>query len=250
MGLNYINAHPHKTNYRTATQNGRELPPPTPKHGRLAPFKIQFFVFEGAFILIVPLQEGVYRPSDSAKFPRVVWDCAVAIMSFYAFFGITCWAKLGDDVQTAMTASLPPGAFSTSVQIAYSIAIMLTFPFQMLPALEVTVGGGEGGVDDPDPRGRMRGRNVRATAIVAAMGLAAYLFIDCLGNVVSLLGAVVGIPLSVVFAPLMHNCMCGRELSSKTRRTNIAVSVLGMIATVGATMSTLASWDAGMDRGR
>lgn len=96
-----------------------------------------FFVFEGSITLLVPLQEAVVRPDDRKKFPMTDIHVTIWIVVFYIFFAMTCWAAFGDSVKTALTASLPEGTFSTIVQFAYSIAVILTFPLQAFPALEV-----------------------------------------------------------------------------------------------------------------
>ena len=43
----------------------------------------------------------------------------------------------GNDVRTVMTTSLPPGTLATTVQMAYSLAVVFTFPLQNFPSLEI-----------------------------------------------------------------------------------------------------------------
>jgi len=169
------------------------------------------------------------------------------IVVFYIFFAITCWAAFGDTVRTALTASLPPGSFATSVQFAYSIAVIFTFPLQAFPALEVachTTGQKAGG--NEGLTAVVRNRDVIASVAVCLLGVVAYFAIDYLGNVVSLLGSLVGIPIALVFPPLMHNELV-RDSGRGRRLINYAVAGLGVLAMGAASFTTIVSWDKGAE---
>ena len=196
-----------------------------------------FFVFEGSITLLVPLQEAVREKRDRDAFPRLNVRVQHCIVTFYVIFALACWAALGDGVQTALTASLPPGPLSASVQIAYSIAVVLTFPLQAFPALEVACRAAA----------TVRRRNAAASAIVCGLGVVAYLAIDDLGNVVSLLGSLVGIPIALVYPNLMHNVMCASTASARVRAMNYAVASIGLFATFAASYTTIMQWDRGTE---
>lgn len=206
-------------------------------------FNDQFFMFEGSITLIVPLQEAVFRKEDKAKFPAVNQAVTTWIVLFYIFFGIICWAAFGDSVKTALTASLPPGAFSTTVQFAYSIAVIFTFPLQAYPALEVVFHSSN--YSKPDPSEVLK-RNILASLIICFLGVLAFVAIDYLGNVVSLLGSLVGIPIALIFPPLMHNKLV-KGGSQSMKLTNICVASLGFFAMGAASYTTIVSWDKGAE---
>ena len=94
-------------------------------------------LFEGSITLLLPLQEAVQTPSDREEFARMYVRVIMGIVTFYVFFGTACWMAFGDEVQTVMTTSLPPGQLATTVQLAYSLAVVLTFPLQNFPSLEI-----------------------------------------------------------------------------------------------------------------
>ena len=94
-------------------------------------------LFEGSITLLVPLIEAVHTPEDKKKFPKMYRKVILGIVSFYAFFGIVCWMAIGDSVRTVMTTSLPPGTLATMIQLAYSLAVVFTFPLQNFPSLEI-----------------------------------------------------------------------------------------------------------------
>jgi amino acid permease len=84
-----------------------------------------------------------------------------------------------------------------------------------------------------------------ASAIVCFLGVLAVIAIDYLGNVVSLLGSLVGIPIALIYPPLMHNQLV--DSSKTTRFLNYSLSLIGFIAAGAASYTTIASWDEGAE---
>lgn len=223
-----------------------------------------FFVFEGSITLVVPLQEAVYKKEDRERFPMINQHVTTAIVIFYIFFATICTAAFGDQVRTALTASLPGGIYSTSVQFAYSIAVIFTYPLQAFPALEVTLKGlnsgsnSNGGRSSSSSRGRTGGvgnhrpdrekevwrRNFFATFLNIGLGIIAVLAIDYLGNVVSLLGSLVGMPIALIYPPMMHNILV-KDVSSKAKCMNYFVAGVGAFATLAASYATIVNWNEG-----
>ena len=217
-----------------------------------------FFMMEGSITLLVPLQEAVFLPEDKAKFPAINQKVTTWIVVFYIFFSFICVAGFGEGLQTAMTASLK-GSLASSVQLAYAVAVILTFPLQAFPAMEVThkflVRGNAKSNQTKwwnhpadavahDPRRAAVQRQIMATVVTAAMGVMALAAIDYLGNVVSILGSLFGIPLALVFPPLMHNILV-KDSSPVTRGMNYGVVVFGFFAMGAASFATIVSWNKG-----
>jgi proton-coupled amino acid transporter len=197
-----------------------------------------FFMMEGSITLLIPLQEAVYRDQDKAKFPIMNQNVTSWIVVFYILFSAACCAAFGDKIQTALTASLE-GSLATTIQLAYSIAVILTFPLQAFPAMEVAskVLGKEALASDVQ-------RNIFATLVTCSLGVIAVCAIDYLGNVVSILGSLFGIPLALVFPPIMHNVLV--EDSSLARRwMNYGIIVIGFLAMGATSFATIVSWDKG-----
>jgi len=191
-----------------------------------------FFMMEGSITLLVPLQEAIHAPEDRRVFARTNQMVTSGIVLFYCAFSGICCLGLGP-VRTALTASLP-GAWGCLVQLAYSIAVVLTFPLQAFPAMQVTcqaVRMTEGW-----------SRRVLATVLVLLLGLVAVVAIDYLGNVVSILGSLFGIPLALVFPPLMHNQIVKDKIVM-----NYVVMVIGFGAMAAASVATAVSWDKGAE---
>ena len=180
--------------------------------------------------------------------------------------------SFGDGVRTVMTTSLPDTALATTVQLAYSLAVMLTFPLQNFPSLEIACTAIGNFLIKASSSAIVRSnkklfdflqilqrREVLSTLLVCALALVAILTMDRLDKVVSLMGGLLGCPLAFVFPPLIHNKLAsmtpgteshnpsetrndGYYLSNRRRFQNKVVAILGFFAMVVATIATILKW--------
>lgn len=224
-------------------------------------------LFEGSITLLIPLQEAVATSQDRQYFPKMYPNVILCIIWFYTFFGIFCWMSFGDEVHTVMTTSLPEDStLATTVQLAYSVAVMLTFPLQNFPSLEITCTAIASFLKKVSRSDMVRNSNVLfrtmqilqrhdvlSSLSVCALGLVAVLTMERLDKVVSLMGGLLGCPLAFVFPPLIHNKLAsmtpasvsgngGYYLSDSRRLQNKIVAALGLGAMVVATIATILKW--------
>jgi solute carrier family 36 (proton-coupled amino acid transporter) len=236
----------------STTKNNRNTPIQiiVDRFSKLAPFGNSWFLFigtsvfmfEGSITVLVPLQEAVFTEQDRERFPDVNRNTILCIVAFYIFFSVTCWMALGDDVRTVLTTSLPPGTAATTVQLAYSVAVIFTFPLQNYPALEIT----SRSVVAVANKGRWSLskatlHNITGTFLVLVLAVVAVTTMDNLDRVVSFLGGLLGCPVAFIFPPLIHLRLAGRAgtLSMKRKMINVIVSMLGVVAMVLSTTTTL-----------
>ena len=199
----------------------------------------------------MPLQEAVVTDEDRQKFPNVYRNTILSIMAFYVFFSITCWASLGNDVRTVLTTSLPAGNAATSVQLAYSIAVIFTFPLQNFPALEISCRAIANAMDEVTCCGSttvpslLTKRNIISSVLVALLAVVAVTTMDSLDKVVSLMGGLLGCPIAFIFPPVIHYKLLGEAgLLTPTRKFfNWIVILLGLVATCIATFTTILTWN-------
>ena len=78
------------------------------------------------------------------------------------------------------------------------------------------------------------------------MGVIAIMANNYLGNVVSLLGSLVGIPIALIYPPLMHNRLV-KNSSRATKIMNICLSGVGLFAAGAASYTTIKSWNEGAE---
>jgi len=207
-----------------------------------------FFMMEGSITLVVPLQESIVNSEDRAAFPRGNRIVTAVIVAFYIAFSLVCCGAFGDEIHTALTASLD-GTLATTIQLAYSVAVLLTFPLQAFPAMEVVHGYCSTPSHDTDNDMRSGGtdnvvrRRIVSTLTICILGMVAVSAIDYLGNVVSILGSLFGIPLALIVPPLMHNRLLVLDISRRTRYINYGIASVGFLATGAASLATIVTWD-------
>lgn len=213
-------------------------------------FCTKVLLFEGSITLLVPLQESVVSEEERKRFPSVYRTTILSVIVFYIFFSITCWMSLGNDVRTVLTTSLPPGSAATSVQLAYSIAVIFTFPLQNFPALEISCRAIANVMQDVTCCGNsnannfLTNRNVISSLLVGLLAVVAVCTMDSLDKVVSLMGGLLGCPIAFIVPPLIHYKLIGG--AGKLTRTravlNGIVGLLGVVATTIATVTTIMTW--------
>jgi len=221
--------------------------------GQLEPFASEWWLFvgtsvllfEGSVTLLVPLQESVILEEDRRKFAGVYPQVIMAIIGFYIFFGMSCWVSFGNDVNIVLKTSLPSGLFATSVQLAYSLAVILTFPLQSYPALEIAAKSisyaliHEHGWRKDSCFTR---RSVISSFLVIALAIVAVTAMNSLDRVIALMGSLLGCPVAFVIPPLIHTQLCQEGLSEWRRRCNTAAAIAGVIAMTVTSIATTAKW--------
>jgi proton-coupled amino acid transporter len=206
-------------------------------------------LFEGSITLCIPLQEALQVPDAETTFPVVYNQTISSIVLFYTVFGFLCWRAFGDDVSTVLTTSLPEGALATTVQLAYSIAVILTFPLQIFPALEIIVHQVElrlQGESEIVVQLSPWQRRMVCAVVIVLLSIIAVVEMDNLGKVVALMGSLLGCPLAFVFPPLIHS----KIIPNAPTKLDWAVSGAGILAMIGATLITLATWSEPGERRR
>ncbi len=92
------------------------------------------FTFEGIG-LIIPITESMKEPE---KFPRALTGVMAGVMVLFASAGALSYMAFGSEIQTVVITNLPQTSrFVQAMQFLYSIAILLSTPLQLFPALAV-----------------------------------------------------------------------------------------------------------------
>lgn len=93
------------------------------------------FTFEGIG-LIIPIQSSMKDPS---KFPRILAIVMVIVCVIYLSIGSLSYAAYGSSTKTVILLNLPQDSKAVNgVQFIYSLAILLSTPLQIYPAIEIT----------------------------------------------------------------------------------------------------------------
>jgi proton-coupled amino acid transporter len=149
----------------------------------------------------------------------------------------------GNEVNTVLTTSLPEGFLATTVQLAYSVAVIFTFPLQNFPALEIATQSIAKTVSGKCVRKNsvLLHHNAIASMLVCLLALVAVTTMNSLDKVVSLMGSLLGCPIAFVFPPMIH-CRLDPNLSPWRVRANYIVAGLGFVAMVLASITTTLQW--------
>ena len=92
------------------------------------------FTFEGVG-LIIPIQESMKQPS---KFPPVLAGVMILITVIFISIGALSYAAFGSSTRTVVLLNLPQdNKFVNAVQLLYSLAILLSTPLQLFPAIRI-----------------------------------------------------------------------------------------------------------------
>ena len=93
------------------------------------------FTFEGIG-LIIPIQESM---KDPRKFPKVLAIVMVIITTIFISMGALSYGAYGSKTETVVILNMPQDdRFVNAVQLMYSIAILLSTPLQIFPAIRIT----------------------------------------------------------------------------------------------------------------
>ena len=92
------------------------------------------FTFEGVG-LIIPIQGSMKNP---AKFPPVLAGVMILVTVLYMLVGAMSYAAFGSATKTVVLLNLPQDSkFVNAVQLLYSLAILLSTPLQLFPAIGI-----------------------------------------------------------------------------------------------------------------
>ncbi|KAI9204110.1 transmembrane amino acid transporter protein-domain-containing protein [Polychytrium aggregatum] len=194
------------------------------------------FAFEG-ICLILPIADSMKRPE---RFSWVMTACIVTIGAIFISVGATGYLTFGEKVETVVFLNLPKGSVVVeSLQLFYALAICLSFPLTVYPAIRISEHGIFGELDGKlDPSVKWM-KNWYRAAMVSLLGLVAWLGSNQLDRVVSLVGNFTCIPLSFIYPALFHAHIARHPL---VKLKDYLIAIMGLVAMVYTTFVTLQQW--------
>ncbi|KAL9028694.1 MAG: hypothetical protein Q9196_002978 [Gyalolechia fulgens] len=197
------------------------------------------FTFEGVG-LILPIQESMRQPS---KFPPVLAAVMVIITVVFVSMGALSYAAFGSSTKTVVLLNLPQDdRFVNAVQFLYSLAILLSTPLQLFPAIRIMENAFFTRSGKNNPRIKM-GKNVFRFCLVMVCALIAWGGAGDLDKFVAVIGTFCCLPLVYVYPALLH-----LKAVAQTRRQQIAdicLCIFGFVVMVYTTTLTVKDWASG-----
>ncbi|KAH8117950.1 transmembrane amino acid transporter protein-domain-containing protein [Phellopilus nigrolimitatus] len=188
------------------------------------------FSFEG----VIPISDSMREPR---KFPAVLTGVmlfltALALTVLFGGAGVLAYLAFGPEIQTVVITNLnSESKFVQAVQFLYSLAILLSVPLQLFPAVRIMENGIFTRSGKENPRVKWQ-KNIFRFLIVAWAGA------SDLDKFVALVGSFACVPLCYVYPALLHYKACARTRRAKI--ADMALLAFGSAAAVYTTVQTLA----------
>ncbi|EPQ54217.1 hypothetical protein GLOTRDRAFT_78150 [Gloeophyllum trabeum ATCC 11539] len=193
------------------------------------------FSFEGIG-LVIPISDAMREPR---KFPAVLTGVMLFLMVLFGGGGALAYMTFGSDIKTVVITNLDQSSkmvqVASIVQFLYSIAILLSVPLQLFPAVRIM----ENGIFTRSGKGDTKVKwlkNVFRFLIVICCSLLAWAGAADLDKFVSFIGSFACVPLCYVYPAMLHYKV------ARTRRqriADIALMIFGMAAAIYTTVQTV-----------
>ncbi|MBW0523520.1 hypothetical protein O181_063235 [Austropuccinia psidii MF-1] len=191
------------------------------------------FAFEGVG-LVIPITESMKEPH---KFPAVLSGVMAGLLVLFAGAGALGYAAFGSDVETVVLVNLSQeDKFVNAAQFLYSMAIMLSTPLQLFPAVRIMENGlfSRSGKYSNQVKWQ---KNMFRTLTVVFCAFVAWAGAGDLDKFVSLMGSLACVPLCFCYPPLLHYRAIAKTLRQKT--IDIIIFLFGVIAAIYTTYQTM-----------
>ncbi|CAK9780712.1 hypothetical protein CC85DRAFT_264664 [Cutaneotrichosporon oleaginosum] len=193
------------------------------------------FAFEGIG-LVIPITETMKEPQ---KFPRALSGVMLFVAVLFSAFGILGYAAYGSDVQTVVLVNLPQDEkFVQGSQFLYSIAILLSIPLQLFPAVRIMETGLFSRSGKHNRRVKWQ-KNVFRAGTVLFCSLLSWAGSSELDKFVSLVGAFACLPLCFIYPPMLHLRGCATTRAAKA--LDYLLLAFGIVVGAYSTIQTLRS---------
>ncbi|EED15234.1 amino acid transporter, putative [Talaromyces stipitatus ATCC 10500] len=194
------------------------------------------FTYEGVG-LIIPIQESMKQPK---KFPGVLAAVMIIITVIFLSAGAVSYAAYGSATKTVVLLNLPQDdKFVNAVQFLYSLAILLSTPLQLFPAIRICENElfTRSGKYNPGIKWK---KNFFRFMLVMFCAFVAWGGAGDLDKFVSLVGSFACVPLVYVYPPLLHLKACATTRFQ--RSADIGLAVIGVICCIYTTTLTIYNW--------
>jgi len=224
---------------------------------------VAVFTYEGIGLLI-PINESMAKPE---KFNKSLVGVMAVITVVFISIGSIAYMSFGSDVNTVILLNFPQNNKVFSVQLLYAIAIMLSTPLQLFPAIKIienfvfkkrkhsdsiesktnrnTVQTDSENVFSGKNNTRIKwSKNLLRLLIVVGASIISYAGSSDLDKFVALIGSFTCIPLIYVYPPLLHikgNLELG-TLSKTNMITDMAICALGATLMLYTGFQGIKSW--------
>jgi proton-coupled amino acid transporter len=194
------------------------------------------FTFEGIG-LIIPIQESMKNPK---KFPPVLGGVMILITTIFISMGALSYAAYGSKTETVVLLNLPQDdKMVNGVQFLYSLAILLSTPLQIFPAIRITENELFTRSGKYNPYIKWQKNVFRFFVVMLCAGIA-WIGANDLDKFVALVGSFACVPLVYIYPPMLH--MRGVAKTKVRKLADLLLCIFGFIVMAYTTSLTVMSW--------
>jgi proton-coupled amino acid transporter len=193
---------------------------------------------------------------DPKKFPKVLGGVMIIITVIFLSAGALSYAAFGSKTKTVVLLNMPQdNKFVNGVQFIYSLAILLSTPLQIYPAIEITSQQLFSRTGKYNPYVKWK-KNFFRFFVVLVCACLAWAGAGDLDKFVSLVGSFACIPLVFIYPvrispascqltaneiqPLLHYRAVARTTTARV--LDVTLCIIGAVGMVYTTTLTIQSW--------
>ncbi|KAJ2781137.1 hypothetical protein GGI15_003318 [Coemansia interrupta] len=194
------------------------------------------FSYEG-ISLVIPIVESMERKD---KFRGVLTSSLVICAGLFVTIGALSYLTFGESVETVILLNLPNGSVWTlGVQLLYSLAIVMSVPLQLFPAIRIIESGmfTRSGKGNPVVKWQ---KNLFRTLLVVFIAMVAIFGAEELDNFIAIVGASACVPLSFLYPVMLHYKALAVGWRQKAK--DIVLIVVGLVGLVYVTYISVETW--------
>ncbi|KDQ57087.1 hypothetical protein JAAARDRAFT_35689 [Jaapia argillacea MUCL 33604] len=190
------------------------------------------FSFEGIG-LVIPITDAMKEPH---KFPAVLTGVMLGLMVLFGGSGILAYATFGANIQTVVIKNLDSESkLVQAVQFLYSLAILLSVPLQLFPAVRIMENGLFTSSGKADMKVKWQ-KNIFRFLVVMFCTVVSWLGASDLDKFVAFIGSFACVPLCYVYPAMLHYKIARTR---KQRIADITLMIFGLVAAVYTTVQTI-----------
>jgi len=191
------------------------------------------FSFEGIG-LVIPITDAMREPH---KFPMVLTSVMIFLAFLFGGAGALAYLTFGSDIKTVVLVNLDTSSkMVQSVQFLYALAILLSVPLQLFPAVRIL----ENGLFTRSGKGNNRVKWMknffRFFMVMFCTMVSSYGAKD-LDKFVAFVGCFACVPLCYIYPAMLHYKACAR--TKRQKLADIAMIIFGFVAALYTSIQTI-----------
>ncbi|KAJ6545038.1 vacuolar amino acid transporter 4 [Mycena vulgaris] len=197
---------------------------------------VAVFSFEGVG-MVIPITDAMREPHKHVVSPDLFHSRLTFPSVLFGGAGALAYLTFGSEIQTVVLVNLDAESkMVQSVQFIYSLAIMLSVPLQLFPAIRIMENGLFTRSGKVDTKVKWT-KNIFRFATVFFAATISWIGAADLDKFVAFIGCFACVPLCYVYPAMLHYKACANTKTKKA--ADIAMIVFGLVAAFYTTMQTV-----------